>query len=189
MNVLLQNGADVHSTGSKDETALHCCARLGSVDIARALIQNDADLNVLNSRGWTALGEASYGGNVPCVLQLICSGAEMKACDHNPDVTFELPPSDMTNLLQPIKSRYISLREGKGMETSLMSDEERRFMWNLAFFFTIAHREVAFKAYYAIRSFITFHGIFMAPGFDLGEDSTWKPQMETEDLKTEDSNI
>ena len=51
---------------------------------------------------------------------------------------------------------------GNGMKTTLMSDEERRFMWNLAFSFTIKHRGAAFKAYYAIRSFITFHGIFMA---------------------------
>ena len=36
-------------------------------------------------------------------------------------------------------------------------------MWNLAFFFTIKHRVAAFKAYYAIRSFITFNGIFMGP--------------------------
>ena len=42
-------------------------------------------------------------------------------------------------------------------------------MWNLAFSFTIAHRAAAFKAYYAIRSFITFHGIFMASGYDLGK--------------------
>ena len=55
------------------------------------------------------------------------------------------------------------------METTLMSDEKKRFMWNLAFSFTIAHRGAAFKAYYAIRSFITFHGIFMASGYDLGE--------------------
>ena len=47
-------------------------------------------------------------------------------------------------------------------------------MWNLAFSFTIAHRGAAFKAYYAIRSFITFHGIFMGPGYDLGEGSIWR---------------
>ena len=57
------------------------------------------------------------------------------------------------------------------METTLMSDEEKRFMWNLAFFFTIKHRVAAFKAYYSIRSLITFHGIFMGPGYDLGEES------------------
>ena len=81
---------------------------------------------------------------------------------------------DMTKLIEPINSRRISLRNGNGMETSLMSDEERRFMWNLAFFFTISYRGVAFKAFYAIRSFITFHGIFMGPGYDLGDESIWR---------------
>ena len=47
-------------------------------------------------------------------------------------------------------------------------------MWNLAFFFTIKHRVAAFKAYYAIRSFITFNGIFMGPGYDLGDESVWR---------------
>ena len=77
-------------------------------------------------------------------------------------------------LLRPIHKRLKSLRAGNGMETALMSDDERRFMWNLAFSFTIQHRGAAFKAYYAIRSFITFHGIFMGPGYDLGDGSIWK---------------
>ena len=47
-------------------------------------------------------------------------------------------------------------------------------MWELAFSLTIQHRAAAFKAYYTIRSFITFHGIFMADGYDLGEESVWK---------------
>ena len=47
-------------------------------------------------------------------------------------------------------------------------------MWNLAFSFTIQNRAAAFKGYYTIRSFITFHGIFMADGYDLGEESVWK---------------
>ena len=51
-------------------------------------------------------------------------------------------------------------------------------MWNLAFFFTWKHRVAAFKAYYAIRSFITFHGIFMGPGYDLGEGSIWRIENE-----------
>ena len=46
-------------------------------------------------------------------------------------------------------------------------------MWNLAFFFTWKHRGAAFKAYYAIRSFITFHGIFMGHGYELGDGSIW----------------
>ena len=54
-----------------------------------------------------------------------------------------------------------------------MSEEERRFMWNLAFSFTIKHRGAAFKAYYAIRSFITLNGIFMGAGYGVGKESVW----------------
>ena len=59
------------------------------------------------------------------------------------------------------------------MKTSLMSNEERRFMWNLALSFTVAHRAIAFPLYNFIRSFITYNGIFMAPGYGLGKDSIW----------------
>ena len=72
------------------------------------------------------------------------------------------------------------------MTTTLMSDEERRFMWNLAFSFTIAHRGVAFKAYYAVRSFITYNGIFMGPGYDLGDGSLWRKVVKSESEEEED---
>ena len=47
-------------------------------------------------------------------------------------------------------------------------------MWNLAFSLTVQHPAAAFKAYYTIRSFITFHGIFMVDGYGLGDESVWK---------------
>ena len=51
-------------------------------------------------------------------------------------------------------------------------------MWNLAFFLTIKHGgAAAFKIYHSIRSFITFHGIFMANGYYLGDDTIWKRTM------------
>ena len=59
-------------------------------------------------------------------------------------------------------------------------------MWNLAFSFTIQYRAAAFKAYYKIRSFITFHGIFMADGYGLGEKSGWEPSRIEESSQDED---
>ena len=55
-----------------------------------------------------------------------------------------------------------------------MSTEERRYMWDLAFFFTWKYRVAAFKAYYKVRSFVTYNGIFMGHGYDLGEGSIWR---------------
>ena len=54
-------------------------------------------------------------------------------------------------------------------------------MWNLAFFFTWKHRVAAFKAYYAIRSFITYNGIYMGPGYGLGDGSIWRVTIENSD--------
>ena len=73
-----------------------------------------------------------------------------------------------------VEERLNLLRSGKRIETSLMSNEERQWMWNLACSLTIQHPAAAFKMYYTIRSFITFHGIFMAKGYGLGEENVWK---------------
>ncbi len=55
-----------------------------------------------------------------------------------------------------------------------MSDEETRFMWDLGFVLTMKHPAIAFTTYQRICSFVTFHGIFMGPGYDLGEKSIWR---------------
>ena len=104
-------------------------------------------------------------GHVACILQLLCFGAVIDE---------EALEDDKTGLLGQINDRMNLLRAGKRPETSLMSNEEREWMWNLAYSLTIQHPAAAFKAYYTIRSFITFHGIFMAGGYDLGEESVWK---------------
>ena len=71
------------------------------------------------------------------------------------------------------------LRDGKRIGTSLLGNQEMRFMWNLAFCIAIAHHGASFRAYYTIRSFITFHGIFMAPGYGMGEDSVYEREQRT----------
>ena len=117
------------------------------------LIENGVDVNAVDTRDTSALCLASiYNKRAEYALLLLCFGAEIDK------KTLE---RDKSGLLCPINDRLNLLRKGESMGTSLMSDEERRFMWNLAFCFIIAHRGAAFKAYYAIRSFITYHGIFI----------------------------
>ena len=57
---------------------------------------------------------------------------------------------------------------------NLYSKEEGRFLWNLALVLALKHRAVAFKVFYMIRSFITYNGIFMGPGYDIGDGSVWR---------------
>ena len=101
-------------------------------------------------------------GHVPSTLQLLCFGAAIddKALEY-----------DKTALLRPIKDRLKSLRDMKN--TTLMSDEERHFMIHVTWFLDRKCPEATFKAYYAIRSFITFHGIFMGLEYSLGAASIW----------------
>ena len=113
----------------------------------------------------TALHYASKKGHVGCTLQLLCFGAAIDEYAVVIDRTY--------HLLGSINDRMNLLRAGKRPETSLMSNEESRFMWELAFSLTLQHRAAAFKAYYTVRSFITFHGIFMADGYEHGKKNVW----------------
>ena len=88
---------------------------------------------------------------------------------------------DKTKLLRPIEDRLKLLRDGNRMGTSLMSNEERRFMWNLACALAVKHPAIAFRTYHRVRSFVTFHGIFMGPGYYLGEKSIWRRKVDEVD--------
>ena len=135
------------------------------VDVVSILIQNGASINAVDNDNNTPLHIAAGRGYVPSTLLLLCFGTAIddKALEY-----------DKTALLRPIKDRLKSLRDGKGMKTTLMSDEERQFMIHVAWFLDRKCPEATFKAYYAIRSFITFHGIFMGVGYGgFGDASVW----------------
>ena len=82
---------------------------------------------------------------------------------------------DNTGLLGEIRDHLQTLRDCKRPTTSLLSKEEKRYMQNLALFLAAqSHLTAAScKIYNIIRSFITFHGIFMASGYQLGFETIW----------------
>jgi len=102
--------------------------------------------------------------SVPLILELFCFGAKIdkKALEN-----------DRTGLLVHVEERLEKLRNNEYRITNLRSNEENKFMWNLAFCLTLRIKVPVFKVFYKIHSFITFHGIFMASGFDLGKKSIW----------------
>jgi hypothetical protein len=163
--MLIQNGADVNAVNIYKETALNLAAWKGHVDVVKVLIQNGADVNAVTREEKTPLDWAVTYERIHCILQLLCFGAEI---DEN------AIKNDTAELLRPIESRLKLLRDGNRMGTSLMSDEERRFMWNLGVVLAVKYPAIAFTTYQRIRSFVTYHGIFMGPGYDLGGRSIWR---------------
>ena len=145
--------------------ALHIAAFNGYIDVVKLLIQYGADVNAVDNFGQSVLYFAPcYSKSVPLTLELLCFGAKIDK---------KALKDDETGLLVQIEERLEKLRSGERFITNLCSNEENKFMWNLAFCLTLKYKVAAFKAYYSIRSFITYHGIFMAPGFDLGDESFW----------------
>ena len=171
--VLLRNGADVNAVTKDISTALHFTSRFGHLDVAKALIQNGADVNAIDKDKRTALGLVAMCGNIPYTLQLTCFGAR---------IDYKTIKEDKTTLLIYIENRLQLLRHGCRLGTSsLMSDEERHFMWNLEFVLAVKHPAIAFKTYHMIRAFVTFHGDFMGPGYDLGQRSIWRKEIKDDE--------
>jgi ankyrin repeat protein len=163
--VLIKEGADVNAVDEDEDTPLHLAAHRGQVEIAKVLIQNGADVNAVDGDKRTALQIAAIKRRIPYILQLLCFGAEIDE---------KAIKDDKTKLLRPIENRLKLLRDGNRMKTSLMSEEERRFMWNLACVLAMKHPAIALGTYRRIHAFVTFHGIFMGPGYGLGEESIWR---------------
>ena len=101
----------------------------------------------------------------PITLELLCFGAIINK---------KALKEDKTGLLVQIEERLEKLRNGEYRIMNLCSNEENKFKWNLAFCLTLKAKVPAFRVYYKVRSFITYHGIFMASGYDLGNESIWR---------------
>ena len=146
--------------------ALHIATQYGHVDVAKLLIKKGADVNAVANTERSVLYWASFNSeSVPITLELLCLGAKIdkKALE-----------DDGTGLLVPIEERLEKLRNGERCITNLCSNEENKFKWDLAFCLTLKAKVPAFRVYYKVRSFITYHGIFMASGYDLGNQSIWR---------------
>ena len=195
VKVLIQNGANVNMRAGDffyEKPPLHLASQEGHVDIAKVLIQNGVDVNELDAEGITAIGYAvttchldvakvlvrngakldighapilSYAvGWTPGMLYFVCLGAKIDS---------EAVRRDATRILGMIERRLELLCDGKRI-ADLYSKEEGIFMWYLAFTLAMKCRVAGRRAFYVIRSLITFNGIFMAPGFDLGKGSLWR---------------
>jgi len=164
VKLLIQSGSDVNSCHT-DVSPLHVAISKTYVNIAKLLIRNGADVNVLDKENRSVVYcVSSFCDSVSLTLELICLGAKIDK--HAFSV-------DKTGLLCKIEARMKKLRDGDCRVSNLYSNEEGRFMWNIALCLTLKTKASARRAYNTIRSFVTFNGIFMAPGFDLGDTSIW----------------
>ena len=155
--LLIEDKSNVNAVDGYDWTPLHMGAFHGHVDILKVLLQNGADVNAVHWTGSTALHFTAECGHVHCTRLLLCFGAEIDE---------EAIKWDKTGLLGRIETRLKYVRNGNRIVIGLLSKKERRFMWNLACALAKKCPTIANRFYHAIRSYITFHGIFMACGYD-----------------------
>ena len=170
-------------------TPLFEATRRGFTDIARVLIQNGADVNcptcdggetpmfnaILNQDSETCRLLLENGGKTckwhlqlthkpEMIRLLICWGVPLMGVDTSLDSSI---------LLGLLRTGIDTLRSGERLSKSyiakFMSQSEASLLRDIAFAIAIQFSGCyGFATYYRIRSFITFHGIFIADWFADG---------------------
>ena len=92
-----------------------------------------------------------------CALQLLCLGANISGASLIAN----------SSLLNRIEKRMESLEDGLCVQ-NFYSPEEKKFLLNLALILTIKIKSNAWRIFCLIQSFVTYHGLFVAPGFEIG---------------------
>jgi len=77
VQILLDNGANIHYQGEDEHTALIAAAAYGHKDIIQILLDNGANINHQNEDGWTALIFAAMNGLKDDVQILLDNGAKI----------------------------------------------------------------------------------------------------------------
>jgi len=75
INAMIRQGANVSSTNTNGETALHSAAAHNQVDAAMILIEKGADVNAQTISGWTPLHSAARFGSVDVINLLMGTGS------------------------------------------------------------------------------------------------------------------
>lgn len=83
VELLISNGADINKRTSKGDTALHWCAKLGTVDVCDELIRLDCDLNAFNKNCETSAHCAAFYWNLSLLENLINRGINVSIQDSN----------------------------------------------------------------------------------------------------------
>jgi ankyrin repeat protein len=83
VQLLLEQGADIHAPDSNGRTALHEAIREGNLQIFRILLDRGASLQSADFEGSTALHIAAASKDVNIVQILLDRGANLEAVDHD----------------------------------------------------------------------------------------------------------
>jgi len=170
VNILIHNGANVNAVNTATkETAVHGASWMGFSEIVKVLVQNGANVNTLDTTTKSALSCCAlcYGNNnLPCVLQLLCLGAVI-----NKNVL----KFDRTSYLDLMSEMLRSIQMNERPKTNFLTMEEKLFLSQLGLIFARRIKTMlSFKTFYMVKEYVTYCGIFMAPGFGLGKKSIWK---------------
>ena len=99
---LIVLGANLDWQDEYGWTALHLCAIINHLEIARMLVDAGADMNIQDNDGWTALHRCAYWNHLEIARMLIDAGADMNIRNNDGKLPYEFTKSkELKKLLKP----------------------------------------------------------------------------------------
>lgn len=96
VQLLIQNGADIHAQTPEGETSLHLAVRHRVEEVAKILLEAGAGIEVRDSHGRTPLHYACFEGRDKQVRLLLENGADIEAKDKEGDTPLHKAVRDKT---------------------------------------------------------------------------------------------
>ena len=174
--VLIQNGADVNAVDDRKSTVLHFAALEGQVDVVKVLIQNGADVEAMNLDHQTPFNVVvltsmnargyNFKGFMNTLLFLFCIGRARVSQNFR---QMSSPRRFGRYNIFPLLIHLRSLRREDDKKCRVFTQDEGKFLCNLAF--VLANKCPGFgkKMFYSVLQFMSYGGCFMSSVFCLGD--------------------
>ena len=171
--ICVQKGADVDAVWKRRGCVLDFAVSHNFSELTRLLIDNGVNVNPANTK-LSPLNVAARNKNFVNCLLLLCAGTVVSG-----NTIFK----DRSGILRMFMNDLRHQRDGEVVR-DLLSREEKWFMYQLASTFALRVRggSLSYNTFRRVCSFITYHGLFMAPGFERGAQSIWNT-IESEKLR------
>ena len=194
VNILIQNGANVNHLNCDCQSALESAVEGGSLDVVNALIRGGANVNHFNMYRWGPIHLAADEERADIALALIRNGCDsdqyrismilsaietrkygfiLKLVCYGVDFGEGRVPSCIKPITLKIRHEQRLRRNGKPFKCVLTAPE-KKYMYDLAFVFTIRLRGISLKAFRQVRQYIIMENLVMAPGFVNHKMAIWK---------------
>lgn len=130
VELLLDNGANIHATNTDGLTALHQACIDNNSAMVEFLINRGANVSAADNEGWTPLHATASQGYTEIARILIANGADIRAVNCDNELPFDLSESEEMDELLEEEMRKIdmNIENARNVEENLMIEDATQWM-------------------------------------------------------------